>query len=183
MDVRDPLAAELGKQALSKRGLVASDDARLVAVARAVPDRSRAHALEPRRRSLAQRQLARRAHRAAADRGLRLGAPGLRFGEGRERLLDPPLVTLAPDARLVRRPAVAATVRVRLALLQVSHGDADVSRHDLTLAPVGQSVGQSNCPTRRLRADRQRNNTRVAGHGRSLTKFLQRAMFFWSGAA
>ena len=97
---------ELGKNTEPERCRTAHN-ALFVAAAWAVADGPFALACEPRSGGFAQRYLARSSHRPAVDRRLRRCAPRPGLGEGRERLLDPATVAGAPDARLVRRAAVA----------------------------------------------------------------------------
>ena len=175
--------AERREHAQAQRRLVAADDARLVPVAGPVADAAVASAGKPRLGGLAESDLARRPHRASADLRLRLGAPRLRLGQRRERLLDPPPVACAPDARLVGRPAVALRAVTGGAELAVPKLDARMPCHEADRSTSARQSRDSRLSRQADSSGCQRSRADAARVTGAARETLQRALFFVNGAA
>jgi hypothetical protein len=144
LDVAEPRSTDARDDVVAQRRLVAPDRAGLVEVPGAIADATRLHASDEFVSGLVDGRVRRRAQGASTDTSLRLRAPRSRFGEGREGLSDALGLPSAPDARLVRRLAVAAAAIARGAGLLVPHLDARSLRHEKDATPaVGRSARQS----------------------------------------
>ncbi len=124
LDVAQARAPDARDDVVAERRRVAPDRARLVDVAGAAPYTSGPHAGNELLGRLADGRVRRGAQRAWPHARLGLRAPRSRLAKGGEGVPDALGLARAPDARLVRRLAVAATAAPRCAGLLVPDLDS-----------------------------------------------------------